>query len=55
MKTTVRFALVLVYLTLLAACGTKGDLVLPDRKSAKDGNSDRADPPARNAEAQPRA
>lgn len=45
MKTTVRFALVLVYLTLLAACGTKGDLVLPERESGKSDKDTAADPP----------
>ncbi|HEX5756120.1 MAG TPA: lipoprotein [Arenimonas sp.] len=51
MKTTARFALVLVYLTLLAACGTKGDLVLPERKSGKADDGARADQPAAAGEA----
>lgn len=39
---TARLSLLLLSLVLLAACGTKGDLVLPDKADAA-GN---AEPPA---------
>jgi predicted small lipoprotein YifL len=42
---TLRLSLLLLSLVLLAACGTKGDLVLPDRADKAD-EAQKPEPPA---------